>query len=187
MARSGWTTALPVALTLVGCGSPPPSSATAAHEPAATGPGTTERGTTEPEATEPVVPEPAPAERTPEPTSAVDPVSPADDPGGPVPCAEVAVGIDLRAYPVGTPPSDLRNLGEADDMRRALPGEPEPEMLMTPGASGFAGRFRRPPGDDALDACRRALAVYLDGAPRMPITFDSAAHVTVDCQPCEAP
>lgn len=103
-------------------------------------------------------------------------------------CAEVHLGLDLRALPTNTTPEgiDMWVRGQAWDLQEAASGEPAPRTYVMQGAGSVHGQFDAPTESGALARCEQALAAYLPTAPNLPlIGSGSAAHVIVPCRPCE--
>ncbi|MBI2893409.1 MAG: hypothetical protein HYY06_07640 [Deltaproteobacteria bacterium] len=104
-------------------------------------------------------------------------------------CAEVQIGLDLRALPTGTSDSGMRMfvLGEADDLSSNAPAGPRPTIRVTPGTTVFAAAFGGTDDADAVSRCERTVTAYLPTAPRLPILMAPAARVITACRPCPGP
>jgi len=161
---------------LAACSATPPPSTAPATPPA---PVLAPEPATPPPAN-PTTPEPAPA--TPEPP-------PTEPPEPPLPpfCAQVDLGLDLRALPTSTDPDgvDMFVIGEAQDLRDVTFGEPPPRIFNTPGAGILLAKFDATTARSALTRCKQAVAEYMKTAPRLPILMTPAARVTTPCRPCK--
>lgn len=103
-------------------------------------------------------------------------------------CAEVRVGLDLRALPAGTGTGgiDLFVRGQASDLVGRAPAGLRPEIRTMPGAGVFDAVFRGATEGDAVSRCEQAVAAYLATSPRLPITMEPAASVIAACRACQA-
>ena len=128
---------------------------------------------------------PAPAAPTPRQPSPEPPPQPVQPPLPPF-CAEVDIGLDLRALPThaGQNGIDMFVRGEAQDLRDVTPGDP-PRIVTASGAGSLQARFDATSANAALTRCEQAVAAYLKTAPKLPILMTPAAHVTTPCRRCE--
>jgi hypothetical protein len=126
--------------------------------------------------------QPAPREPTPVPEPPPEPAQPALPPF----CAEVDIGLDLRALPTHAGPDgvDMFVRGEAQDLRDVTAEDP-PRIFTTRGVGTMRARFDATSASAAQSRCERAVAAYLKTAPRLPVLMTPAAHVTTSCRSCE--
>jgi hypothetical protein len=105
------------------------------------------------------------------------------------PCAEVAIGLDLRALPHS--PSDdsirLYVLGQIDDLRRSAPAGSVQDVRYQPGVGSMHALFMGATEAEALARCSEAVDGYLPTAPRLPRSMQPAARVLIPCRRCDAP
>jgi hypothetical protein len=135
----------------------------------------------------PIPAEPAPAEPTPrEPTPVPEPPPEPAQPALPPFCAEVDIGLDLRALPThaGLDGVDMFVRGEAQDLRDVTAGDP-PRIFTVSGVGSMKARFDATSANAAQSRCERAVAAYMQTAPTLPVLMTPAAHVTTPCRGCE--
>lgn len=102
------------------------------------------------------------------------------------PCAEVQIGLDLRALPTRTSSRGIdlfvaAQTGEFED--KAPPGTPL-RFLHWPGLGLFQASFDDPDPKAALARCEATVTRYLASAPRLPVIHQPAARVASPCKPC---
>ena len=102
-------------------------------------------------------------------------------------CAEVDIGLDLRALPTNTAPGgiDLFVRGEAWDFQSAAPQDSEPRVHLMEGVGALHAFFDGATEVEAIARCEATVAAYLPTAPNLPMGHGSAASVITPCHPCE--
>jgi hypothetical protein len=102
-------------------------------------------------------------------------------------CAEVGLGIDLRALPTDTSIAGIDSfvLGEGQDLRDAAPAGAPLRVYPISGWGTLRAQFDGATPAEALARCERTVAAYLPGAPRLP-DASAAVSVTSACRACPA-
>lgn len=174
-----------IPLALASCFSLGACGASRSSPPQEPGTGTASHSSPAPAAPPPV------AARASEPTAPRPPETsePRAASPGPAACAEVHIGLDLRALPRGTSPSgiDMFVLGQASDLAGKAPSGAPPEIRTMPGAGLFDAVFRGAAPVDEVERCAQTVAAYLATAPLLPILMEPAAQVITACRPCSPP
>jgi hypothetical protein len=112
------------------------------------------------------------------------PTTEAAAPGG---CAEVGIGLDLRALPTGSDQRDIQwyTQGQASDFEALAPAGVRVELFVASGGvSTFDARIFASSGSEALRHCRAMTEAFIPKAPGRPGSDESGGSVTSPCEPC---
>jgi hypothetical protein len=102
------------------------------------------------------------------------------------PCAEVAIGLDLRALPRDHSPGAMAHYVGAEAQRFAAQAPPGAQARVERARdhSAFHAWFDADTTATAIARCEETVEAYLAVAPRLPIIMESAARVLTPCRAC---
>jgi hypothetical protein len=101
-------------------------------------------------------------------------------------CANVSIGLDLRALPTNSSTGgiDMFVGAQADDFVDAAGPGARPEIRSQSGLGGFDATFRGATPAAVMARCQSTVRAYLASAPRLPIIMAPAATITQQCRLC---
>lgn len=101
-------------------------------------------------------------------------------------CAEVQIGLDLRALPTNRSNKgvDLFVAAQTSQFEAKAPPGPALRFMHWPGLGLFQASLDGPNWKAALARCEAAVTRYLASGPRLPVIRQPAARVISPCSPC---
>lgn len=124
---------------------------------------------------------------SPEPAAVNEPLAQEPQSKEPENCAEVGIGLDLRALPQPVSDADVRmyTLGQADDFRQTVPTTTRVEIYMRDGVAAFTAKLYSTSEPDLVAICSSIAEEFIAGVPGHPLAIgESGGSIIEPCALC---
>ncbi len=101
-------------------------------------------------------------------------------------CAEVTIGLDLRALPTGTTTQDITRYtrARADELRNMAGPSAAPLIYIAEGVSTFRAELFADTERDAIATCRDVSWRFIPTVPGHPLSREPGGSIMSPCRPC---